>query len=53
MEHLCFYKNSTDKTFTIISTKVVYLEAYCISSIASSGNEDSTAIKCSIPQPGS
>ena len=44
--HVYFYKNSTNQTFTFISSKVVYFKKYHTST-ASLGNEVSTTVKYS------
>ena len=49
-DHLCFYKNSGNQTFTFISSKLVYFSKH-VTSIAPLGNKFSTAIKCSVMVP--
>ena len=48
--HLCFYKNSTNQTFTFISNKVVYFKKH-LASTAPFGKELSNAITCSVLPP--
>ena len=46
-DHFCFYKNSINRNFTFINSKVVYFDKD-LTSTASLGNEVYTAIKCSL-----
>ena len=48
-DYFCF-KNSTNQTFTLISSKVVYFKKHLVS-IAPLGNEACNAIKCFVSPP--
>ena len=48
MECIYFYKNSANRTFTFIASKVFYFKKHCISIIAPLGSDVSTAIKYSV-----
>ena len=37
-DHLCYYKNSTNQTFTLIRSKTVYFNKY-LTTIATLGND--------------